>query len=87
MAELVYIMCAVMSSLCAFMLLRNFKGARSALLLWSGLCFAGLALNNIILVIDIVILPDIDFGGPLIRYVLTSLSGTLLLVGLIWELV
>lgn len=86
MAETVYLLCALMSVACAFMLLRGHFASRSQLLLWSGLCFGFLAMNNIVLVVDLVILPELDFHGGLWRSLLGAIAGSLLLFGLIWEL-
>lgn len=86
MAELVYFLCAIMSTGCAIMLFRGFKKARSRLLLWSCLSFCFLALNNVILFTDVVLLPSIDFGGVLLRGFTAAIAGSLLLFGLIWEI-
>ena len=59
MAETVYVLCALTSILCAALLFRAYRGNRSRLLLWSTLCFVGLALNNVFLFVDIVVVPDI----------------------------
>lgn len=83
MAEGVYILCALTSLFCAGLLVRSYRATRTRLLLWSSLCFVGLALNNILLVIDLVLVPQTDLT---VFRVGTSLIGmTLLLVGLIWE--
>lgn len=86
MAELVYISCALMSILCAAMLFRGFRHSRSQLLLWSSLSFGLLALSNIILFIDMMVVPNIDISGPLLRNVLGALAGSVLLGGLIREM-
>lgn len=57
MAEVVYILCALTSIACAILLFRGWKASRSRLLFWSGLCFAGLAVNNILLFLDLVVFP------------------------------
>ncbi|MGE4208654.1 MAG: DUF5985 family protein [Oligoflexales bacterium] len=75
-----------MSVVCTFLLLRGYRQSKSHLLLWSGLCFVGLALNNVVLFIDMVILPDANIQGAFWRNLLSSISGSLLLFGLIWEL-
>jgi hypothetical protein len=83
MADLAYILCALTSIVCAVLLLRGYKQSGLRLLFWSGLCFVGLALNNILLIIDIRVLPDVDLSH--IRS-LPALGGLLLLIfGLIWE--
>lgn len=81
---IVYLLCALTSLACAFLLLRGYQKNRVRLLLWSGLCFMGLALNNVLLVVDRVLLPtQVDLS--LIRN-LPALAGVLcLLYGLIWE--
>jgi hypothetical protein len=83
MAEAVFALCAAASTLCAVLLLRNWRRTRSRLLLWSSLCFVGLALNNILLVVDRVVVPEVDLS--LLRAATALLAMMLLLYGLIWE--
>jgi hypothetical protein len=83
MATLVYALCAATSVACAVLLLRGYRSSRTALLLWSGLCFAGLAANNVLLLIDKRMVPAMDLS--LVRS-LPALAGVaLLLYGLVWE--
>jgi hypothetical protein len=56
---------------------------RTRLLLWSSLCFIGLAVNNILLFIDLVLVPNIDLF--LWRQLATLCGLVLLLYGLIWD--
>ncbi len=86
MAEIVYLLCAIMSVACAGMLFRGHRRTPSQLLLWSSVCFGFLALNNIILVVDMLVLPDLDFNGALFRNICGAVAGSLLLFSLIWEL-
>lgn len=86
MAQTIYILCGIFSIACALLLFRSYKQAPSHLLFWSGLCFGFLAINNIILFIDIVMYPQLDFNGALLRSIFSSLAGVVLLFGLIWEL-
>ena len=83
MGELVYLLCAATSLVCAFLLFRSYRQQQSRLLLLSTLCFLGLAINSVLLVIDLTVLPDIDLrlARTLVAYV--SILGFLL--GLIWE--
>jgi hypothetical protein len=83
MAEAVYILCTLTSAACAILLLRGYRHNRARLLLWSGLCFIALAINNGILFVDKVVLPDVDLS----RWRTSSaLIGVLLLLfGLIWD--
>jgi hypothetical protein len=83
MAAVVYILGAMSSLLCCILLLRRFAGSGQRLLLWSGLCFAGLTATNLIVFVDLVVLPDIDLH--LLRLTIASISMSLLLFGLIWE--
>ena len=57
MASIVYALCALTSLAAAWLLFRSFARNRQRLLFWSGLCFAGLAANNVLLVLDRVIFP------------------------------
>ena len=83
MAQAAYLLGALTSLLCSILLLRGYFRGRSRLLLWSGLCFAGFALSNIAIFIDLVLLPSVDLYP--IRLMMTSISFCLLLYGLIWE--
>jgi hypothetical protein len=83
MATLVYALCALTSLACAVLLLRGYAASRARLLLWSGLCFAGLAANNVLLLIDKRVVPTVDLS---LWRSLPALAGVaLLLYGLVWE--
>lgn len=86
MAEIVYFLCAILSMSCAFLLFRGYRRTRTSLLLWSSVCFGLLAANNLILFVDLVILPDLEFNGIFWRNVIGAFAGGTLLYGLIWEL-
>jgi len=78
-----YVLTCLTTLLCAILLLRAYFGVRKKLLLWSGLCFAGLTLNNLLTIVDLVFLPGIDLFTY--RLGITAISMLLLLYGLIWE--
>jgi hypothetical protein len=83
MAFVIYILCALTSLACAVLLLRSYRVQRDRLLFWSGLCFLGLFVNNLLLFIDLLLLPEIDLS---IWRLITALAALLpLLYGLIWE--
>ena len=82
-AAVVYLLCLLASAVCAFLLLRAWGRSRVPLLLWSGISFSLLALNNLIVVLDMVLLPNIDFGWP--RLLTTLAAAGVLLYGFIWE--
>lgn len=79
----VNIMGTLVAGLCAILLLRAFGSVRKRLLLWAGLCFAGLSISNALLVADLFVVPDVD----LYRWRLgTAAAAMLMLVyGLVFE--
>jgi hypothetical protein len=83
MAELVYLSCALASLLCAILLIRSYRAKRTRLLLWSSLCFVGLALNNALLFVDVIVAPSVDLS--LYRTLTALVALLLLLFGLIWH--
>jgi len=84
MAATVYVLCGLTSLVVAILLLRGFRQNGTRLLLWSGLCFIGLTLNNVLVFVDMVLIgPTIDL---LAARNLAGFAGMcLLLYGLIWD--
>jgi hypothetical protein len=83
MAAAIYSLCAITCLVCAVLLLRAYARSKTHLLLWSGLCFAGLTANNALLVVDRIVLPLSDLST--LRLAVAFLALMLLLFGLIWE--
>ena len=83
MAETIYILCALTSLGCALLLWRSFRRTRARLLFWSGLCFAGLFLNNLLLFVDLVVAPNVDLAVPRALVALATLA--LFIYGLIFD--
>jgi len=83
MAGTIYGLCAIAAIVCAVLLLRAYRKSGYRLLLWGGLCFSGLTVSNVLLVIDKLVLQDIDLST--IRYTVTLISVCILLYGLVWE--
>jgi hypothetical protein len=83
LAASVYLLCALTSIVCMVLLGHQFLRTRSRLLFWSGLCFVGLATNNALLFLDLVVLPSVDLQLP--RLAAAGLGVVLLLIGFIWE--
>jgi hypothetical protein len=83
MANAVYSLCALTSIVCAVLLIQGFLRTRSRLLLWSSLCFVGLVVNNLLLVVDRIFVPDTDLY--MIRSFSALVALTLLVYGLVWE--
>jgi Family of unknown function (DUF5985) len=82
-AAVVYLLCALTSVLCAVLLIRAYRASRARLLFWSSVCFIGLALNNIVLFADLVVVPQLDLRPLRDATALVALS--VMLFGLIWD--
>lgn len=83
MANVIYVLCAVAALVCMVLLFRAYARSGYRLLLWSGLCFAGLTLNNVALVIDKALGPPYDLS--IWRTSLALASMCVLLYGLVWN--
>jgi hypothetical protein len=83
MAEAVYLLCAATSVLCAMLLYRGYRSSRTRLLFWSSLCFGGLAVNNVLLFLDLVVVPTVDLS--VLRTSVAALAMLVLCLGLVWE--
>ena len=82
-SALVYLMCAVTSIVCAVLLYLNYRKKSTRLLLWSAICFFGLAINNSLLFVDLVLIPDLDLS--VFRTVPAVLGFAALVWGFIWD--
>lgn len=83
MAAIAYSLCALTSLACFILLLRGWLASRARLLFWSALCFAGMAVNNVMLVVDKLVLPtQVDLS--LWRLTAALAAVLLLLFGLVW---
>jgi hypothetical protein len=80
---IVYGLCALTSIACAVLLARGYLASRARLLLWSALCFTGLALNNILLFIDLRIIPQLDLS--VWRTIPAVIGIAVLIYGLVWD--
>ncbi len=85
MDNLIYGLCALTDDKKKELLLRSYFGTRFRLLLWSGLCFAGLTANNILLVLDKVVLPEPEIDFSLARSLAALLAMAVLIYGLIFD--
>ena len=61
----------------------GYRRNRTRLLFWSAWCFAGLALNNALLLVDLYVVPEIDLF--VLRTSVALLAMLVLLYGLIWD--
>ncbi len=82
-APAVYILGFVVTLACGVLLFRAWSAVGKRLLLWSAVCFCGLAISNFLVFIDLVLLPTVDLY-PL-RLLTAAASMLILLYGLIWE--
>ena len=83
MAAFIYSLCAFTCVTCAVLLLRSYVQTRMPLLLWSGLCFVGLTVSNVLLVLDRIVFPDVDLTTFRLGAAVFALL--LMLGALIWE--
>ena len=83
-AAVVYILCLLTSVVCAVLLARAWRASRSRLQLYSAICFGLLAVNNLLVVVDMVVLTTaIDL--TVWRQVSVAAALGVLLYGFIWE--
>jgi hypothetical protein len=83
MAELIYILCALTSVLCAGLLYRSYRRTRVRLLLWSTICFLFLTVNNVLVFVDLILLPQTDLS--LLRNGVALIGVGCLIFGFIWD--
>lgn len=80
-ADAVYALCAATSLLAAWLLLRHYLARRTPLLLWSCFAFVGLAVNSVLLLVDLALLPNVNLALP------RTLAGAVGLVTLVYGLI
>jgi hypothetical protein len=85
MAALFYSLCTLTALLCTVLLLRAYSRSRYKLLLWGGLCFSGLTLNNALLVVDKLIFPEPEVNLFTWRLVAGLAALLVLLYGIIFD--
>lgn len=84
MAELIYVLCALTSTLCAGLLVANYRRTKLRLALLASLCFVGLAANNVLLFVDLVVTPvELDLAP--VRGSLALAAMLVLVIGLVLE--
>lgn len=82
-APAVYLLCLASSAICAFMLSRSFRRSPSGLLFWSAACFWLLSANNLLLVMDLIVLPNADLS--IARALISVAAVVTLLFGFVWN--
>jgi hypothetical protein len=79
----VYLLCAITALACGVLLLRGYRRSGARLLLWCGLFFLALVVENSILFCDRVVYKEVDLVPFLRAFGLAGIA--LLVYGLIWE--
>jgi hypothetical protein len=80
---LVYILCFVTCTVCATLLMRAWTRTKTRMLLWTAASLVFLALNNFLVIADLLLLPDADL--IFWRSTAALVAGLTLIVGFIWE--
>jgi hypothetical protein len=84
MSFVFYTLAMLTSVACMLFLFRAYLAGGPRLLLWSALCFVGLSINNLLLFVDLAVLPELVDLRP--WRLAAALGGLLfLLYGFIWE--
>mgnify|MGYP003575460247 CR=1 FL=1 len=86
MAEITYFLCAATSLWAAVLLLITYRRRRTGLLLWSALGFAGLASNNTLMFVDLVLVAQ-GTDLSVARAAIAAAAMLVLTIGLIAETV
>lgn len=80
----VYIFGFLVTLACGVLLFRAWAAVRKRLLLWSAVCFCGLAISNLLVFFDLVVFPtQVDLYPA--RLITAAIAMLILMYGLIWE--
>lgn len=79
----IFVLSFLTSLLCGGLLLRGYRASGHRLLLWAGLCFVALGVENLVLILDMYVIPNWDL--KLVRLALPLGGVAVLLYGLLWE--
>ena len=80
---IVYVLGLLTSAGCAFLLVRSYLRSRTRLLLFSALCFVLLAVNNLLVVLDMLVFPGVSLLP--FRQLAALAAVCVLLFGFIWD--
>ena len=83
MALTIYTLCTLTSLACTWLLLASYRRTGHRLLFWSGWSFAAMTVNNLVLVLDKIVFPELDLLP--VRLVFALVAMLLLIYGLIYE--
>lgn len=79
----IYSLCFVTCLGCGFLLLRGYRRNGARLLLWTGICFCLLSINNFIVLLDLVVFLEEDL--QVWRHTASLAAVATLIAGLVWE--
>lgn len=79
----VYVLCFLTSAACAWLLGRSYSATGTRLLFWSSVCFAFLSANNLALIVDLLVFPQI-YDLRIVRLSLALAAVMSLIWGFIW---
>ena len=79
----VYILCALTALTCAVLLLRGYRRSRTRLLLWCGIFFVAMTMENAMVFVDLVVVPEMNLIN--IRRTIALIGVLILLNGLIHD--
>ncbi|HEY4009610.1 MAG TPA: DUF5985 family protein, partial [Acidobacteriaceae bacterium] len=71
-AAVVYLLGMFVALACGLLLARGYRQSRYRLMLWSSICFLGLALSGALLFVDLTLLTTIDLH--LVRRAITAVA-------------
>jgi hypothetical protein len=80
----VYLLCFATSGACAILLGRAYRKTSARLLFWSCLCFGLLACNNLVVILDMLVIPTVDLRALRIGFALAAVA--VLIIGFVWDL-
>jgi hypothetical protein len=83
MEGIIYLLCATTALACCLLMLRGYRHRHVRLLMWGSLCFLALAVENLILFVDLVLIPETDLSALHIGAAMLGVG--MLAYGLIWE--
>lgn len=80
---LVFLLCIATSAVCTWLMYVGWRRTQARLLFWSALGFGFLAANNLLVFIDLILLPQVDLRPLRLAAALAAVG--VLLWGLVWE--
>ncbi len=78
-----YLLAILTSAACMLLLFRGYAASGVRLLLWSGLCFVFLTVNNVLLFVDLIVFEGFDLR--LYRLAASLIAVSLLIYAFLWE--